>query len=135
LLCLTKTKTICLHCKKRNISFLQNIQTRSTITGALPQAPIILPAMQRTSSLLLTSINTISCLSYRNSSTGSSKFIYKERHKSHLTFDMLQVASSDIRVLGHSVDTAWRLLLRSVGKFTEYGATTLLLRHGRFHTS
>lgn len=94
-------------------------QTRPTISGAIPPSPICLPGMQRTSLLLLTSINNISRLSYRVGSTGHTKFVYTGWHKSHLKFDMLHVASSDVRVLGHSVDTTWRLLLRRVSESSQ----------------
>jgi hypothetical protein len=44
--------------------------------------------------------------------------LYRVSQK-HLTFDMLHVASSDIRVLGHSVGTSWRLLLRRVSESSQ----------------
>lgn len=119
LLCLTATKTICLPCKQsKKLLFSPKVQTRLTIIGALTPSSICLPGMQRTS-LLLISINTISRLLYRVGSTGRSKFFYTGWHKSHLTFDVLHVASSDIRVSGHSVDTTWRLLLRRVSESSQ----------------
>ena len=114
------TKTICLHCKKRNICFLQNIQTRSTTTGALPQPPIILPGTHRTS-LLFTNINKHQFTSviqgwfYRTFEI----YLYRVAQKSLDIRCLLHVASSNIRVLGHSVDTAWRLLLRRVSESSQ----------------